>query len=139
MNEKTKLVESLYAFVNQRPGLEFGNYGCVASYRSEQRQIAKDKRHAELLLAFVLRSSISAERIQSGLSAFSGRLSWDGNALSYCAGQYFPTEYRKAVCACLARTVWDWLREECNCDSREKIQAAARRNLGLAVARRWFN
>lgn len=31
--------------------------------------------------------------------------------IEYCTGQYFPTEYRKAACAVLARTLWYWTRE----------------------------
>jgi hypothetical protein len=137
---KTPLIESLYSFVRQRPGMEFGNYGNVAAYRSESRSITRDRDDALELLAFVSRSpSIGSDRIISGLSAYSGRLEWDGKSLSYCAGQYFPTEYRKAVCVCLASTLWAWFRDECECDTREAIVRAAKRNFSRRVVRRWFN
>lgn len=33
--------------------------------------------------------------------------------VGYCTGQYFPTEYRRAVCAVLASALWDYVREHC--------------------------
>jgi hypothetical protein len=33
--------------------------------------------------------------------------------LDYCTGQYFPTEYRKAVAAVLAQALWDHKRDHC--------------------------
>lgn len=43
---KTQICDALATWIRQRPGLEFGNYGDVSSYRSEMRSIAKDKRDA---------------------------------------------------------------------------------------------
>jgi len=138
--EKNELVEAMYSFIRQRAGLGFGNYENVSAYRQEQRQITKDRHHAEALLAFVARSeSIDADKIKAGLSAYAGRLSWDDKGLSYCAGQFFPTEYRKAVCACLSQTLWHWFREDCECDTREKIHKAARRQFGRSIVSKWFN
>lgn len=36
-----------------------------------------------------------------------------GFAVDYCTGQYFPTEYRKAVCAVLSSAIWAWKRDQC--------------------------
>ena len=123
---KEAILNALRAFVVQRPGLEFGNYGDVSSYRSEMRSITKDRHQAETLLnAVAWRDSITADNlIESAKSAYSGRLSIkdvsahydDGStyhkfSIDYCAGQYFPTEYRKAVCAVLARALWYWMRD----------------------------
>ena len=120
MDKKAQVVAALRAFIGQRPGLEFGNYGDVVSYRAECRQIARDKREAlELLRAVEWRESITAERIiDAAKGAYSGRLTIetrDNGAVSvdYCTGQYFPTEYRKAACAVLASALWDWTRDEC--------------------------
>ena len=48
-------------------------------------------------------------------TAFSGRLSFvvkDGKCegITYCAGQYFPTEYRRAACAVMAAVIWEHYR-----------------------------
>lgn len=142
---KETLLKALDAFIKQRPGLEYGNYGSRESYFSEYRQILKDKHHAETLLRFVaMRDSITYEMLVDGFHAFSGRLTWKEHpkrpgamVLDYCAGQYFPTEYRKAVCAVLAQTIWDWLRPTCK--TGDDIRKAARRELGAAIANRWFN
>ncbi len=132
--DKEKMTDALSVFIRQRAGLEFGNYGDLKSYRQEQRSITKDRHQAEELLRFIINSpSITAERLSS-----SGRLEWKGDRFEYTTGQYFPTEYRRAVCSHLSSVVWNWLREECNCETREKIQASAKRNFSRAVAQRWF-
>lgn len=115
---KAAIMQALDRFVAQRPGLEFGNYGDVKSYRSEMRSIARDKRdYTTLMLAVKQSDSITAEDlIRAFEGAFSGRLSLtiapEGRvALEYTTGQYFPTEYRKAACAVLALALWENARE----------------------------
>jgi len=113
---KQTIIEALRVFVNQRPGLEYGNYGEPVSYRAEVRSIGKDLREArQLLRAVELRDTITAEDIvKAASSAYSGRLSIierDGKvAIDYCVGQYWPTEYRRAVCAVLASCLWRYTR-----------------------------
>jgi hypothetical protein len=121
---KQAICDALARWVKQRPGLEFGNYGDIAAYRSEQRSIARDKREAETLLAAVRwRDGITADMLKKAAeSAFSGRLSikcvtvWPGKDatprynIDYCTGQYWPTEYRRAVCAVLASALWEYTR-----------------------------
>ena len=171
-NEKAQICDLLRAFIHQRPGLEFGNYGDVSAYRSESRAITRDLHDAETLLAYVERhDSIGADRLRAAFrDAYSGRLTLvtrdDGRlVLDYCTGQYWPTEYRKAACAVLASAIWDWMREHCmpapmarhasdtrdcyiwkNASGRSAIvsagdylRAAARREFGATIARRWFN
>ena len=139
MTERESILGALDTFSRQRPGLEYGNYGDPVSYRAEMRSITKDLHHARALLGAVGRSSIDAPALEKAFKdAYSGRLSWDGARLDYCAGQYWPTEYRRAVCAVLASALWGYYREHCNCDTGDKIRAAARRNLPPSVARRWF-
>ena len=58
---------------------------------------------------------------------YGGRLTWDGDKLDYCTGQYYPVEYRKAICRALASAIWTYFREDCGCNTREKILAAAKR------------
>jgi hypothetical protein len=77
MLTKTQILEALRVWINQRPGLEFGNYGDWSAYRSELRSITKDRRDALTLLTSVsLRDSITAKDLLEAFPhAFSGRLS----------------------------------------------------------------
>ena len=176
---KSKLIEALHNWVRQRPGLEFCNYGELSAYRSEMRSITKDRHHAEALLSYVAaRDSITAEMIlEASKQAFSGRLTIEpvymqnsgyyglepeivGYSIQYCTGQYWPTEYRLAVCAVLSSAIWDWLRDNMppadgvvSVDIGGKplevashrgqtpgdyLRAAARRELGLPISSRFF-
>lgn len=122
MLTKEHILISLRTWINQRPGLEFADYGNVPAYRSELRSITKDRRDAlELLNAVALRGSITAEDLLAAFPrAFSGRLSITETTnskgeksakLDYCTGQYWPTEYRRAVCAVLSAVLWAWMRD----------------------------
>jgi hypothetical protein len=137
LNQKEIMLNALAAFIRQRPGLEFGNYGDRKSYAAELREITKTRHEAFELLAFVGRSSITAENL---LANSRHRLNWnqEEDRWEYTTGQYFPTEYRRAACLLLMATVWDYFRDGCRCDTREKIQAAAKREFSRAVAKRWF-
>lgn len=144
---KNAILAALSAFIRQRPGLEFANYGNVSAYRSELRGITKDRHHAEELLAAVSWRSISAEDLLAAArSAFSGRLSLTvqdngGVIVDYCTGQYFPTEYRRAVCAVLAFALWGYWRGCCAPEAENKAQRirdTAKRELSRSVARRYF-
>ena len=153
MPSKSTIVAALDAFIRQRPGLEFGNYGDWSAYRSGVRSISKDLQHARALLRYVeWHDSITAEMILS--AAQSGRLSIvvDGNKVrvDYCTGQYWPTEYRPAVCRLLSSVIWDWMRENAPVDAGpiDKfsnlqnvgpwIRKQASRELGTSIAQRWF-
>ena len=138
---KQSLITALQRFVAQRPGLEFANYGDVSAYRSEMRSITKDRHHAEeLLRAVSWRDSITADDIvHAAKCAFSGRLTIrepePGRfVLDYCTGQYWPTEYRRAVCSVLSSALWDYWR-----DAVDGPIGAARRELPRSIAHRWFN
>lgn len=144
-NRKEKLLESLHRWIAQRPGLDFANYGEISSYRSEMRSITKDRHHAEALLAAVSWREITADSIiEASKHAFSGRLTIEetpnGFSIQYCTGQYFPTEYRRAVCAVLSSALWDYWRESdgfsCGADD---IRQTAKKELGRSLASRWFN
>jgi hypothetical protein len=111
-----------------------------------------------------MRDSITADMLLTAAQgAYSGRLTIDPNtgSISYCTGQYWPTEYRRAVCAVLASAVWAWLRDECmpagsrqgatdgamlyrNPAGRGFVSAGdwlrtkAAREFGRSIASRWF-
>lgn len=155
LSERERILSALSAFIRQRPGLEFGNYGDVSAYRSEMRSITRDRHQAETLLAAVSwRTGITAAHLKDAFRAYSGRLTWDGNKLDYCTGQYFPTEYRRAVCAVLAQALWDYYRDHCmpkpiktengsetynGMSGGAYLRHALRREFGRTLAARWFN
>ncbi len=154
MATKQEILDLLSAFVAQRPGMEWGNYGDTKAYRAEARSITRDLHDCrELLRAVETRDGISAADLKEAFKhAFSGRLSlqdWKPCAaapkgrlaLDYCTGQYFPTEYRKAACAVLRSALWTYWRDDVPSDEaqpRAYILAAAKRNLSPGVFRRWF-
>jgi hypothetical protein len=114
---KDQILALLDAFMRQRSGMEFANYGDIKSYRSEQRSITKDLHDARELLRYVTHcDGITADMLREAFRAYSGRLTLTTSskglpALDYCTGQYFPTEYRRAVCAVLAAAIWEYYRE----------------------------
>jgi hypothetical protein len=155
---KQSLINALQRFIAQRPGLEFGNYGDVSAYRSEMRSITKDRHHAETMLrAISWRDSITADAIiEASRHAFSGRLTITEPdpgrfVLDYCTGQYWPTEYRRAVCAVLSSALWGYWRSNIPAhegaetyqpgirDMSGAIRKTARAELSRSIAHRWFN
>jgi hypothetical protein len=141
-DERACIMQALRKWVAQRPGLEFANYGDVTAYRAEARSITRDLREAEVLLDAVewRTSSIDADALKAALrSAYSGRLSWDGERLDYCTGQYWPTEYRRAVCAVLASALWHATREAHPNYDGCALRAHFVREFGRTMAQRWFN
>lgn len=138
---KQTIIEALRRWIEQRPGLEFVNYGEIRAFRAEQRDITRDLHHArELLRAVEWRDSITAEDI---LRAASGRLTLavDGDSVrvDYCTGQYFPTEYRPAVSRVLSSVLWAYWRENMAEPDGDALRRVARRELSRAVAVRYFN
>ena len=147
---KDEIVALLDRFNRQRPGLEFGNYGDVSAYRAELRGIARDKREADKLLCAVARSGMPVETLREGFRAYSGRLSLGTDSkgkpcLEYCTGQYFPTEYRRAVAAVCAAALWEYHFEDYAAATKpgesagDAIRRQFRREYGRAIAGRWFN
>lgn len=132
---KAELISALRAFAAQRPGLEYGNYGGVAAYRAESRRIQRQLADARALLAAVeARESITAENM---LAELRGRLTWNGSGLDYCTCQYWPVEYRAAVCRSLSSVLWAFWRD-CGFD-RAGIRAFAARTFGRGIRDRWFD
>lgn len=155
---KQTLVACLRRWIAQRPGLEFGNYGDARAYRAEMRSITKDRHHAERMLqAIEWRDSITADAIiAAARGAYSGRLSIKETTpgrfvVDYCTGQYWPTEYRRAVCAVLSSALWDYWRDNAPVDAGpieshsnlqnvgDYLRTTARREFGRTIAQRWFS
>ena len=142
MVDKSKIIDALNAWVSQRPGLDYGNYGDPVTYRAEVRSIGKDLQHARAMVNYVAwHDSVTAEMIMSAADN-GGRLTLTVNGdkvrIDYVTGQYWPTEYRRAVCALMSSVIWAWLRENCEYKTGDDIRKAARRELGQSIANRWF-
>jgi hypothetical protein len=140
--ERQAILDALRAFARQRPGLKFGNYGDATSYRAELRSITRDLSDAATLLRAVEHSEITADDILR--AADGGRLSItvDGERvrIDYCTGQYWPVEYRKAVCRVLAGALWEHVRDSMTGDDiGDRIRAHFRREFGRGFASRHFN
>lgn len=160
---KAAILAALYAFTAQRSGITFADYGERDSFMTDYREVLKDGRDARALLrAIELRDSITAEDILAATRAFAGRLQIvtrdDGKvAVDYTAGQYFPTEYRSAVCAVCASALWAYYRANMptaaiadspegapgvtqgTVNTGEYIRKQARREFGRGIQARWFN
>jgi hypothetical protein len=144
--DRTNILNALALWIGQRPGLDPRDYisdwrdkAGHTAYRHVARKITRDLNDARELLRYVKkRESITGAMLCDAFKrGFSGRLSWDGENLDYCTGQYWPTEYRAAACAVLAAAVWDYLRE--GRETGDDIRRAARREFSRAIAKRWFD
>lgn len=145
---KQAILAALRAFFEQPPGLDPRNYGSLASYYAEQRAIARDLRDARKLLDAVAASDISAtDLLAAAPSTYSKRLSlhWRDDALTveYQTGQYWPTEYRRAVCAVLAHALWEYVREKheppAGVRKGDWLRQYFRREFGHELAHRYFD
>jgi len=138
---KTEILAALSAFAEQRPGIEPGNYATWRDYRNESASVTADLQDARRLIRYVeLRDSITADHLIKALGN-SRRLTLKvGGTLDYTTGQYFPVEYRKAVCAALASVIWNWLRDSCGYETRDDMTDAIEREFGnCRINRRYFN
>ena len=138
---KESILAALRAFIESRPGFDPANYcGAPQAYRADYRRAYQHLQDARAMLRAVeWRDSIAGDDI---VRAKHHRVDFvpagDSLAVDYCTGQYYPTEYRGAVCATLASTLWDYFRDKCGCKTADDIRTMARRELGSALARRWF-
>lgn len=147
-----KTVELLTKFVNQRPGLDFANYGDVKLYRSEMNEITKDLHDYRELISLALRryGSELEGKLNTYLKNNSGRLtlveSEGKEHLEYCTGQYFPTEYRPAANRVLANLIFADYRDEKESNSPNPIykdgnaiRKAIKSNVSRRVMKGYFN
>ena len=163
ISKREQILAALRAHIESRPGIEPGNYGSWRDYRNEAASITRDLHTARRLLAEVSRhESIGEAELRAAFRALSERLQLvdreDGAiGISYCTGQYYPTEYRKAACAVLASALWDWTRDQCMPKPEERpgkygpeqfyngksagdwLRTHFRREFGSHIARRYFD
>lgn len=99
-------------FIRQRPGFDWRNYcsgwqeehrAGIAAYRADVRTAGKQRLRALRALEIFSYLLYDPEALIHSMDhAYSGRLQFDSRGeLTYCAGQYMPTEYRQAVAVCL--------------------------------------
>ena len=140
-------IEKLTKFVNQRPGLDFSNYGDVSAYRSESAEITRDRSdYFELLSLAFSRVDNLNEVLTNYLSKSSGRLTINevGN-LDYCTGLYFPTEYRPAANSILRSIIWSSYANEIDRNNEpvykdgHEIRRAIKRRVSRRIAKNYFN
>lgn len=163
---KQAIINALWEFIEQRSGLSYKDYDDFKAYRAECRTITRDGNDAKALLRAVGGcDGITAQDIIDAASkAFSGRLSFvirenaEGKlsvGVSYTTGQYFPTEYRKAVCAVLAQALWACKGHSCmpepewvnslgtplydGISAGEWLRREFKMEFGRGIAGRWFN
>lgn len=141
-------IEKLTKFVNQRPGLDFANYGEVSAYRSEMAKITRDRTdYFELLSLAFSRIDNLNEVVTDYLKRSSGRLTMnDAGNLEYCTGQYFPTEYRPAANRMLANLIFASYRDEIESNTPNnvykdgnEIRKAIKRRISRRIAKNYFN
>lgn len=147
-NKMTTTIEKLTKFVNQRPGLDFCNYGDVSAYRRESAEITRDRADFFELLSFAFRRVENLENVLTDyLQKNSGRLSLnDKGNIDYCTGQYFCTEYRPAANRVLSNLIWASYRDEIEYNSPNNvyldgnaIRKAIKRNVSRRIAKNYFN
>lgn len=128
----------LREFAEQRPGLDPRNYGDAASYRAEAKSITRQLDDARELIAL---ASMTPDSVRPHLLAElqRGRLALepngDGWRLDFTACQYWPTEYRAAVCRVLSGALWAMLRERY---PDQHPRYSVRQLVTRGVFKRWF-
>lgn len=144
---KKRMLSLLRQWVDQDPELERENYGSSGSYASDAKSIEQAGKHARLLLLLVeWRDDIDAKLLLNAFaSTYSGRLSFSQAPgtrrwmVDYCTGQYWPAEYRSAVCYGLVQALYVADRQQNPGLTRRAHHHWAFYNLGGEVARRWFD
>jgi hypothetical protein len=102
-------VRAVVKYAAKNPGLEYGNYASSyndkagrAAYFAESRQITKDwRRVCDAVRQCEAVKVTNDDVYEAAKHAFSGRLEVTPVRISYCTGQYWPTEYRKAAASVL--------------------------------------
>jgi hypothetical protein len=144
---RNHIIESLRKFIAGRSGIDFRNYSDRESAMQDYRVILRHGKDARAMLRVVELSSMTAEELLAGFCAHSGRLTYtEGKGCDYTAGQYYATEYRAAACAVLARAIGQAVIDDFNANktsitlgtARDHLLRHAKRNLGRAIAGRWF-
>lgn len=136
-NLSSLCIDALSAFVSQRSGIDFRNYGDRNSFMSDYRRILRDGRDAREFLRMARLFPVEFQPLFSGAGRLSLVESEGKIKADYTAGQYFPTEYRSAICRAMAELYWTRFRED-GAKTREEIIAKAKSIFPRAIVKRWF-
>ena len=148
MPAKETMINLLMNWINKNPGLDPRDYGDWKNYRQEARRITNQLNDARIMLVSIRTSGMKKETLYNAFfESFSGRLTIGKNKsgeweLSYCTGQYFPTEYRASACAVMAGALWNYFREDIPAEIEHKgdyLRQQFKRIFGKALAERWLN
>lgn len=127
--------EAIAQFISSRPGFDFNNYGDIPAYRADVAEAGRQLNDARKLLRYVEMAGIPIT--DANFRSFGGRLSFDGVKLDYCAGQYYPLEYRRAAAAVLASAIWHcWNEQGLGVDAMRRKASLA---FGRRIASKYFN
>lgn len=149
---KNELVNLLNRMLWSRSSLDPRNYirsyddnAGKAAYRGDQATRRRHLNHGKVLLAAVANAhGITGEAITAELLR-GNRLSLENGKLEYTAGQYYPMEYRAAICRLCATLLWYYHRNDFAAAKREgesdgdSIRRNFRRMFGRAIGKAWFN
>lgn len=135
-------LQALSAFVAQRSGINYADYGNRDAYMGDYRPMIQQGKDFRKMAAFAFYSSVNNEDIiKASDQVFSGRLQFDvisgQYAVNYCTGQYFPTEYRLASCWLISRVIRNYW-TECGY-SYPEIKVKAKQVFGSGIQSRYFN
>ncbi len=83
-------IEQVFAYAKRNSRRNFDDYGDLRLWRSDYRQILKDKQKAQKLFWYFKDKEITG---------IFNRLTVTENTIDYCSGQYPPTEIWFAVYA----------------------------------------
>lgn len=142
---KARILDALRGLAESRPGIDPRNYishwaddAGRRAYRADARRATRDLRDARELLRQVERAGLTGADLARAL-ADESRLSWHGEALDYCPGQYYATEYRAAVCRVAALALWTWYAGHMigQPGTADRVRRAMSNTLGRRLARRW--
>jgi hypothetical protein len=152
MKTKQELIDTLRGFTAQRSGLNTRDYVSgwndkdgLSALRADQYRMRKHGQHARQLLRAVELSGITADDIVRESAGQRLEVDGESGAISFTACQYFPTEYRAAVCRLCAAVLWEHYREDFAAAAKagESAGDAIRRKFrawfGRGMASTWFN
>lgn len=136
---KATICAALRRYISARPGFEPANYaGAPGAYRSDSRRATRQLHDARTLLMSVQHNpAITGAQLADELSR--GRLTWNGERLSFTTCQYYPVEFRAAACRVLSAVLWDHVRDGSYEPTGDSLRAHFRRKFGRGIAARWFN
>jgi hypothetical protein len=101
----SKLIPALLAYAEQRPGIDPRNYGDWRAYRREAAVVTRDLMRARIASYAALAAGVTDADIIEACRGDRLTIDADG-AIDYTTGQYWPTEYRRAVARVLARAAY---------------------------------